>query len=44
MLKGKKVNLRAVEREDLDLLTKWFNDPEFVGIRWRISRLSSSNS
>jgi len=31
MLKGKKVNLRAVEREDLDLLTKWFNDPEFVG-------------
>ena len=31
MLKGKKVNLRAVEREDLDLLTKWFNDSEFVG-------------
>ena len=31
MLKGKKVNLRVVEREDLDLLSKWFNDPEFVG-------------
>ena len=31
MLKGKKVNLRVVEREDLDLLTKWFNEPEFVG-------------
>lgn len=31
MLKGEKVNLRAVEREDLDLLSEWFNNPEFVG-------------
>jgi RimJ/RimL family protein N-acetyltransferase len=31
MLKGKRVNLRVVEREDLDLLVKWFNNSEFVG-------------
>jgi len=28
MLKGKKINLRQVEEEDIDLFLKWFNDPE----------------
>ena len=31
MLEGKNVNLRAVEKEDLPLLTDWFNNPEVVG-------------
>jgi len=31
MLEGKRVNLRVVEREDLNLLNEWFNNPEFVG-------------
>lgn len=31
MLKGKTVNLRVVEKEDLPLVTDWFNNPEFGG-------------
>jgi RimJ/RimL family protein N-acetyltransferase len=31
LLEGKNVNLRIVEKEDLPLLTEWFNDPEFSG-------------
>lgn len=31
MLEGKRINLRVVEREDLDLLVEWFNNPEFSG-------------
>lgn len=28
IIKGKKVTLRAIEQEDLELLNKWSNDPE----------------
>ncbi|UCG45290.1 MAG: GNAT family N-acetyltransferase [Candidatus Bathyarchaeota archaeon] len=31
MLEGKNVNLRVMEKEDLPLVTKWANDPEFAG-------------
>lgn len=31
MLAGKAVNLRVTEKEDLALLTEWFNNPEFLG-------------
>ena len=31
MLEGKKVNLRALEKEDLPLIAKWFSNPEFMG-------------
>ena len=31
MLKGKSVNLRVVEKEDLPLLLDWFNNPEIAG-------------
>ena len=31
MLEGKLVNLRVVEKEDLPLLSEWFNSPEFAG-------------
>ncbi len=31
MLKGKRVNLRIAEREDIPLLAQWFNDEEFHG-------------
>lgn len=31
MLEGKKVNLRVREKEDLQLLAEWFNNPEFFG-------------
>ena len=31
LLEGKNVNLRIMEKEDLPLLLKWFNDPEFAG-------------
>ncbi len=31
MLEGKKVNLRVTEKEDLPLLTEWWNDPKFTG-------------
>jgi ribosomal-protein-alanine N-acetyltransferase len=31
MLKGKSVNLRLMEREDLPLLREWVNDLDFVG-------------
>jgi RimJ/RimL family protein N-acetyltransferase len=31
LLGGKNVNLRIVEKEDLPLLSEWFNDPEFTG-------------
>ena len=32
MLEGKTVNLRIVEKEDLPLLSEWFNSPDFTGI------------
>ena len=31
MLEGKTVNLRVVEREDLPLISEWFNSPDFMG-------------
>jgi RimJ/RimL family protein N-acetyltransferase len=31
MLKGKNVNLRISENEDLPLIIEWVNDPEFFG-------------
>jgi RimJ/RimL family protein N-acetyltransferase len=31
LLEGRNVNLRVVEKEDLPLLAKWNNDPEFGG-------------
>ena len=31
MLEGKSVNLRVAEKEDLPLLSEWFNRPEFAG-------------
>ncbi len=31
MLNGRTVNLRIIEKEDLPLLAKWTNDPEFSG-------------
>jgi len=31
MLEGKNVNLRVVEKEDLALLSEWYNDPEVFG-------------
>ncbi len=44
MLKGKLVNLRAVEKEDLSLLTEWYNDPEFLGEFWDFSPLQRSRA
>jgi len=29
MLQGKNVNLRIMEKEDLPLISEWFNDPEY---------------
>lgn len=31
MLKGKNINLRVAEKEDVALLAQWLNDPEFQG-------------
>jgi RimJ/RimL family protein N-acetyltransferase len=31
VLEGKTVNLRIMEKEDLPLISKWFNDPEYGG-------------
>jgi len=31
LLEGKNVNLRMAEKEDLPLLSEWFNSPEFAG-------------
>jgi len=31
MLEGKTVNLRIMEKEDLPLISEWFNDPEYGG-------------
>ncbi len=31
MLKGKRVDLRIVEHEDVATWNEWFNDPEFIG-------------
>jgi hypothetical protein len=31
LLEGKTVNLRVVEKEDLNLLLDWFNNPEIAG-------------
>jgi RimJ/RimL family protein N-acetyltransferase len=31
LLEGKTVNLRVAEKEDLPLLSEWFNSPEFAG-------------
>jgi RimJ/RimL family protein N-acetyltransferase len=31
LLKGKNVNLRIIEKEDLPLFTEWMNMPEFYG-------------
>jgi ribosomal-protein-alanine N-acetyltransferase len=31
LLEGKNVNLRVMEKEDLPLLTEWFNNTEFLG-------------
>jgi len=31
LLKGKNVNLRIIEKEDLPLYVKWINDPAFFG-------------
>jgi RimJ/RimL family protein N-acetyltransferase len=31
MLKGKKVNLKALEKDDLPILVEWFNNPDFFG-------------
>jgi RimJ/RimL family protein N-acetyltransferase len=30
MIKGKRVNLMPLERENIDLFLKWFNDPEIL--------------
>jgi len=32
LLKGKNVNLRIVEKEDLSLVAEWLNDPEVFGV------------
>jgi RimJ/RimL family protein N-acetyltransferase len=32
LLEGKNVNLRVVEKEDLPLLSEWWNNPEFEGV------------
>jgi RimJ/RimL family protein N-acetyltransferase len=31
LLEGKTVNLRIMEKEDLPMLTEWFNNPDFIG-------------
>jgi RimJ/RimL family protein N-acetyltransferase len=31
MFKGKKITLRAMEKEDIPTYAKWMNDPEFIG-------------
>lgn len=31
MLEGKNIRLRVREKEDLPMLTEWFNNPEFIG-------------
>jgi len=31
LLEGKNVNLRVAEKDDLPLLSEWFNSPEFAG-------------
>ena len=31
MLEGRLVNLKAIEKEDLPLITQWANDPDFGG-------------
>jgi RimJ/RimL family protein N-acetyltransferase len=31
LLEGRNVNLRIMEKEDVPLLTKWLNTPEFLG-------------
>jgi RimJ/RimL family protein N-acetyltransferase len=31
LLEGKNVNLRVMEKEDLPMLTEWFNNPDFIG-------------
>ncbi|MCE5216235.1 GNAT family N-acetyltransferase [bacterium] len=46
MLKGDKVILRAIERQDAERLHKWMNDPEvirFMGMRFPISLLAEEN-
>ena len=40
MIKGKKLNLRAIERTDMQKMTKWANDPDlrnFVGPQFPVS-------
>lgn len=40
MIKGQKINLRALEKEDLQKTNKWANDPDltqFVGPRFPVS-------
>jgi RimJ/RimL family protein N-acetyltransferase len=37
MLEGKLVNLRVMEKEDLQLFAEWSNDPEFLGEFWDFS-------
>jgi ribosomal-protein-alanine N-acetyltransferase len=32
LLEGENVNLRVVEKEDLPLLSEWWNSPEFSGV------------
>ena len=32
MLEGKTVKLRVVEKEDLPLLSEWWNSPDFAGV------------
>jgi diamine N-acetyltransferase len=40
LLEGKNVNLRLVEKEDLSLLVKWLNDPNFRGEFMRLMQVS----
>jgi RimJ/RimL family protein N-acetyltransferase len=42
VLKGKKVSLKAVEREDVSLLAKWWSDPQYMGEYQDIRTLSSA--
>jgi RimJ/RimL family protein N-acetyltransferase len=42
LLEGKNVNLRIVEKEDLELFTEWVNDLEFTGEYEPVSQVSKT--
>ncbi len=47
MLRGDKVLLRALERDDLDLLHKWWNDPDLahsMGDRQKVSSIEETEA